>query len=69
MTGPNFDQLQTMLNTVKKINIIASGGISSLEDVMKLKDLKSNEEKLFGEPLQVRPFMKEELDFKEAGLK
>ncbi len=29
LTGPNFEQLQTMLNTVKKINFIASGGISA----------------------------------------
>ena len=36
LAGPNFDQLQTMLNTVKKINLIASGGIATIEDVRKL---------------------------------
>ena len=40
LVGPNFDQIQTMLNKVRKINVIASGGVSSLEDVKKLKDLK-----------------------------
>ena len=40
LSGPNFDQIQTMLNTVKKINIIASGGITTLEDVKKLSAMK-----------------------------
>ncbi len=36
LSGPNFKQLQTVLNTVKKMNVIASGGIGSIEDVVKL---------------------------------
>ena len=40
LTGPNFDQLQTMLNTVKKINVIASGGIVFIRRCGKIKELK-----------------------------
>ena len=39
LAGPNFEQLQTMLNTVKKINIIASGGIATIEDVRQISSL------------------------------
>jgi len=40
LSGPNFDQIQKMLDTVKKINFIASGGITTLEDVMQLAAMK-----------------------------
>ena len=32
--GQILSQMQTMLNTVKKINLIASGGIATIEDVV-----------------------------------
>lgn len=38
MSGPNFSQLKE-LNDKLTINIIASGGISSLDDINKLKDM------------------------------
>ena len=39
LTGPNFEGIKEMLNTVK-IPVIASGGISSLEDIRQLVKLK-----------------------------
>ncbi len=66
LAGPNFDQLQTMLNTVKKINLIASGGVSSLEDVVKLKDLKSEERKYFWGAITGKAIYEGKLDFKKA---
>jgi phosphoribosylformimino-5-aminoimidazole carboxamide ribotide isomerase len=64
--GPNFEQLQTMLNTVKKINLIASGGISSLEDVAKLRDLKSKDGKSLWGAITGKAIYERKLDFKEA---
>jgi len=66
LTGPNFDQLQTMLNTVKKVNLIASGGVSSLEDAVKLKDLKSQEGKYLWGAITGKAIYEGKLDFKEA---
>lgn len=40
LTGPNFDILKEILAAVD-ISIIASGGISSLEDIRKLKAIKN----------------------------
>ena len=40
LTGPNFEQLETMLKSIKKINLIASGGVSNLEDIKKLASMK-----------------------------
>jgi phosphoribosylformimino-5-aminoimidazole carboxamide ribotide isomerase len=64
--GPNFDQIQTMLNTVKKINLIASGGVSSIEDVVKLKNLKSNEGKSLWGAITGKAIYDKKLDFKKA---
>ena len=66
LTGPNIDQLQTMLGTVKKINLIASGGVSSLEDVVKLRDLKSPEGKQLWGTITGKAIYEGKLDFKEA---
>lgn len=66
LTGPNFEQLQTMLNTVKKINIIASGGVSSLDDVVKLKDLRSTEGKYLWGAITGKAIYDGKLDFKKA---
>jgi len=40
LAGPNYDQLETMLATVKKIKLIASGGIATIDDVKKLAGMK-----------------------------
>ena len=61
LAGPNFEQLQTMLNTVKKINIIASGGISSLDDVKKLSVMKGVSAAITGKAIY-----EGKLDFQEA---
>ena len=66
LAGPNFGQIQTMLNTVKKINIIASGGVSSLEDVIKLKNLKSEEGKNLWGAITGKAIYEGKLDFKKA---
>ncbi len=39
LTGPNYDQLKTMTRTVPKINLIASGGIATIEDVLRLASM------------------------------
>ena len=39
MIGPNFDAMQKMMEAVPSINIIASGGVSSIEDVRKLSEM------------------------------
>jgi phosphoribosylformimino-5-aminoimidazole carboxamide ribotide isomerase len=40
LKGPNFKALEEMINAVD-IDVIASGGVTSLEDVKKLKDIGS----------------------------
>ncbi len=40
LTGPNFEQLEEICK-ITKINIIASGGVSNLDDIKKLKALES----------------------------
>ena len=61
LAGPNFEQLQTILNTVKKINVIASGGIGTLEDVRKLSLMKGLAAAITGKAIY-----EGKLDFKEA---
>ena len=61
LAGPNFEQLQTMLNTVKKINLIASGGIATIEDVRKLAAMKGVAAAITGKAIY-----EGKLDFKEA---
>jgi len=61
LTGPNFEQLGTMLNTVKKINLIASGGIGTIEDVRKLASMKGVTAAITGKAIY-----EGKLDFKEA---
>ena len=61
LAGPNFGQIQTMLNTVKKVNIIASGGIETLEDVKKLSVMKGVAAAITGKAIY-----EGKLDFKEA---
>ena len=61
LAGPNFDQLRTILNTVKKTNIIASGGIATLDDVKKLSEMKGVTAAITGKAIY-----EGKLDFKEA---
>jgi len=61
LTGPNFEQIQTMLNTANKINVIASGGIATLEDVKKLSAMKGVAAAITGKAIY-----EGKLDFKEA---
>jgi len=61
LSGPNFDQIQTMLNTVKKVKLIASGGIATIEDVQKLAAMKGVEAAITGKAIY-----EGKLDFKEA---
>ena len=61
LAGPNFEQLQTMLDTVKKINIIASGGIASLDDVRQLAAMKGVVAAITGKAIY-----EGKLDFKEV---
>lgn len=42
LSGPNFDQLQALRDAVS-CGIVASGGVSTLEDVVKLRNMKIDE--------------------------
>lgn len=61
LQGPNFEQLQAMVNTVKKIKLIASGGIGTLEDVKKLASMKGIAAAITGKAIY-----EGRLDFQEA---
>jgi phosphoribosylformimino-5-aminoimidazole carboxamide ribotide isomerase len=61
LAGPNLKQLETMLLTVPKIKLIASGGIATLEDVKRLKAMKGIEAAITGKAIYEGT-----LDFKEA---
>ena len=47
LEGLSFDQLQDLLESTN-INVIASGGVSSLEDIKKLKKISINNKNLVG---------------------
>jgi phosphoribosylformimino-5-aminoimidazole carboxamide ribotide isomerase len=59
MTGPNWDGLKKMIDAVS-VHIVASGGISSLEDVKKAKELGA------GGCILGRALYEEKIDLKEA---
>ena len=61
LAGPNFEQLQVMASTVKKIKLIASGGIGTLDDVKKLASMKTIAAAITGKAIY-----EGKLDFKEA---
>ena len=42
LSGPNFDQLQTLRAAVS-CGIVASGGVSTLEDIVRLRDMNIDE--------------------------
>ena len=47
LEGVSYDQLQGLLESTN-INVIASGGVSSLEDIKKLKKISINYQNLVG---------------------
>lgn len=59
MTGPNFDAIQKIVNSVG-IPVIASGGVSSLEDLKKLKQMGA------GGAILGRALYEGKIDLKEA---
>jgi len=61
LAGPNYEQIQIILNTVKKINVIASGGIATLGDVRKLALMKGVAAAITGKAIY-----EGKLDFQEA---
>lgn len=63
MTGPALNSLREVLDGTKELNVIASGGISSLEDVAALLDLGF--ERLSG-AISGRAIYEKKLDLKEA---
>lgn len=40
LKGPNYKLYQKLQNEFTDINLIASGGISGIEDILKLKEIK-----------------------------
>jgi phosphoribosylformimino-5-aminoimidazole carboxamide ribotide isomerase len=38
LTGPNYRSIRTILSEVKGINLIASGGVSSIDDIMRFRE-------------------------------
>jgi len=61
LTGPNFEQIENMLKVVKKVKLIASGGIATIEDVRKLSTMKGVAAAITGKAIY-----EGKLDFKEA---
>ena len=47
LEGVSYDQLQDLLESTN-INVIASGGVSSLEDIKKLKKISIHHQNLVG---------------------
>ena len=60
LTGPNLERLKQLVNR-ETINIIASGGISCLDDIKKLASIKGLMGVIVGKALYEKRF-----DFKEA---
>lgn len=63
--GPNFNDVLNILNQVN-IDIIASGGISSLEDVRRLSNLMSKNKKYLWGAITGKAIYERKLDFKQA---
>ena len=61
LAGPNYEGIQAMLNAVKQIKLIASGGIGTIEDVKKLAGMKGIAAAITGKAIY-----EGKLDFKEA---
>lgn len=59
MTGPNYDQIQKMIQAIG-IPVIASGGVANLEDIQKLKEVGA------GGAILGRALYEGKVDLKEA---
>ncbi len=55
LTGPNFNALERILNVAPGLRLIASGGVSSIDDLLKLKEYTRQGSQ--GEQLWGRQFM------------
>ncbi len=64
LLGPNFDQLESVLS-VTDIPLVASGGISTVKDLIKLKTLSSEDRKVYGSIVGLALYEKT-IDLKEA---
>lgn len=42
LSGPNMENIRTFLNTVKGVSVAVAGGISTLDDLKKLKAMKAD---------------------------
>lgn len=66
LTGPNFSQLKKILTHVSDINIIASGGVSNIEDIIKLKNMSNDfKGRLYG-VITGKAIYENKLNFKDA---
>jgi phosphoribosylformimino-5-aminoimidazole carboxamide ribotide isomerase len=61
MQGPNYAELQNLLNTVR-CNVIASGGVSTPEDVRKLRQIPGLYGAIIGKALYEGAIKLEELE-------
>jgi phosphoribosylformimino-5-aminoimidazole carboxamide ribotide isomerase len=66
LQGPNFDQLRLILNKTKTMNVIASGGVSSLQDVLKLRDLTTHLGRKLSGAITGKAIYEKKLDLKKA---
>ena len=65
LEGPNFDGLKEILDSVK-INVIASGGISNIEDVKKLDHISKEYKGRLTGPITAKAIYEGKLDFAQA---
>jgi len=59
LKGPNFEAIEDLVNSIK-IPVIASGGISSLDDIRKIKDIEGVEGCIIGKALYEGKFSLED---------
>jgi phosphoribosylformimino-5-aminoimidazole carboxamide ribotide isomerase len=59
LKGPNFEAIEDLANSIK-IPVIASGGISSLDDIRKIKDIEGVEGCIIGKALYEGKFSLED---------
>ena len=64
LAGVSFDQLESILNQTS-IKIIASGGVSNLEDLKRLKEISDEKKNLEG-VIVGRAIYENEVNVKEA---
>lgn len=66
-SGPDFETLEELLefSSGKQFQVIASGGVSSLEDIRRLKNIRSDKDGIFG-VISGRAIHDGRIDIKEA---